>query len=132
MPYNKEETDAYVKKYCVVWYCLQIGFVGLLAVIVIFSVVLQVHRGDDLTRMESLGNSKPYNQHGLILYINFFNIIRVFQSYLLDITVAKQESNEIQNKPLQSLIDEMLISKMQNEKKDSGKTICVLLHSNFL
>ena len=69
MPYNKEETDAYVKKYCVVWYCLQIGFVGLLAVIVIFSVVLQVHRGDDLTRMESLGNSKPNNQHGLILYI---------------------------------------------------------------
>ena len=78
MPYNKEETDAYVKKYCVVWYCLQIGFVGLLAVIVIFSVVLQVHRGDDLTRMESLGNSKPYNQHGLILYITkleYFNPI---------------------------------------------------------
>ena len=57
--------------------------------------------------------------------------IKIYHSYLLDITVAKQESNEIQNKPLQSLIDEMLISKMQNDKKDSGKTICVLLHSNY-
>ena len=59
MPYSKVETDAYVKKYCVVWYCLQIGFVGLLAVIVIFSVALQVHRGKDLTQTDSLGNNKP-------------------------------------------------------------------------
>ena len=55
--------------------------------------------------------------------------IRVFQSYLLDITVAKQESNERRNKPLQTLIDEMLILEMQEDKKDSGKTIWILLHS---
>ena len=52
--------------------------------------------------------------------------IKRIQSYLLDITVAKQESNERRNKPLQTLIDEMLISKGQ---KDSGKTIWILLHS---
>ena len=55
----------------------------------------------------------------------------MFHSYLHDITVAKQESNEIRNKPLQTLLDEMLILKRQNDKKDGGKTICVLLHSIY-
>ena len=55
----------------------------------------------------------------------------MFHSYVHDITVAKQESNEIRNKPLQTLLDEMLILKRQNDKKDGGKTLCVLLQSIY-
>ena len=59
----------------------------------------------------------------------YINIITIFDSYLLDITVAQQESIERQNKPLQTLIDDMLILKRQKDKKDSGKTIGTFLHN---
>ena len=52
---KKLETDAYVDKYCKIWYCIQIGAIGVFAAIVLFAVAFQNHKGYDLVTFGSLG-----------------------------------------------------------------------------
>ena len=104
MVYCKKDTDIFVKKYCIVWYCLQVGIIGVLAAIVIIAIGLQSYsRGGLLSGSLGMHIYQILSFRSNLYFNRKYNFKKNIRLYIRHILVALDEAKETNEEELSGM-----------------------------